>query len=232
MVSFLLVVFLGSFSTFLGLYFYRSINNRLTKLKKKEQAEQELEQKLLEYEGLQITERAIDLNTWIIPFDQLTIEREIVSTSGKTVLQGNWKGTIVAVKKVQLNESVDYMGESQELLLDKSLEREASILSRVRHPNILRFWGLCFTKTDQFLVTELFDYSLDSLIEDLRKNSFYLPTQVKIQILHDIACAMTYLHEFQPPILHRNIKPSIIMVSTDYGQVEILLNINIPSLAL
>ncbi|KAG2386850.1 hypothetical protein C9374_001885 [Naegleria lovaniensis] len=220
-ISFLLVVFIGSFSTLLGLYLYKSINHRLTKLKKKEQAEQELEQKLLEYEGLQINERAIDLNTWIIPFDQLTIEREIVNTSGKTILQGNWKGTIVAVKKVQLNESVDYMGESQELLLDKSLEREASIMSRVRHPNILRFWGLCFTKTDQFLVTELFDYSLDSLIEDLRKNTFYLPTQVKIQILHDIACAMTYLHEFQPPILHRNIKPSTIMLCDDikYGKV-------------
>ena len=207
-----LITLTGSMLTFIGMYAYRTITKRLDRLKSKVKAEQELEQKLLEYVGLQLND-TFDFKSYIIPFEQLTIDREIASSSGRKISQGSWKGTAVAIKKVQLTDSFDYHEDTKELDLDKTLEREASILSRVRHPNILRFWGLSFTQTDQFLVSELFTLSLDQIIEEARKGDLYIPIHSKVQILHDMSCSMTYLHEFDPPILHRNLKPSNIMVS-------------------
>jgi len=203
----------ASGATFSVMFAQNVIKKRLHKLRKKEQAEEELERKLLEYVGLQISDNTFDLKSWIIPFDQLIIDSEISEQDGKVILKGTWKGTNVAIKKVRLQESIEYIEENHELNLDKSLEREASILSRVRHPNIVRFWGLCFTHTDQFLITELFNHRLDKVIDDINKSKLYLPVQVKVQIMHDVACAMTYLHEFDPPILHRNLKTENIMVS-------------------
>ncbi|KAL9644574.1 hypothetical protein ABK040_015313 [Willaertia magna] len=221
----------GSTSTIIGMVSINRIKKRLKRLREKEEAEKQLESKLLQYSGLQINN--IDLKSWILPFEELVLSKQIVGEGiDGIIVKGKWKGIEVAVKKVKLqqkdDDEINLIEENNKLKdnlitintkegektfeIDKHLEREATILCRLRHPHILRFWGISFNDIDQFLITELLSSNLDRKIKECQKGKVYFPFIQKVNVLRNIANAMNYLHEFNPPIIHRDLKPSNILL--------------------
>lgn len=112
--------------------------------------------------------------------------------------------TSVALKQVTINLSSAYDTKAQEMA-QIAFEREAKILARVNHENIPHVKDY-FTEEDaQFLVMELVDG--DDLGKLLMQRKSPFPVATIIEWMDRILDALDYLHSQNPPVIHRDIKP-------------------------
>lgn len=138
-----------------------------------------------------------------LSFDEVEIEGPAIGEgSYGTVYKGEWRGLKVAVKKLKVQEGFMY----PEALLDE-LTREISIMSTLRHPNIINFIGASLVPDHLFLVTEFIP--LGNLGQYLN-NKNHIRTVLKIKIALDCARGMDFLHKCN--ILHRDLKPDNLLV--------------------
>eukprot|EP01052_Picozoa_sp_SAG31_P007580 SAG31_NODE_362_length_16904_cov_7.893218_17_plen_313_part_00 len=80
-----------------------------------------------------------------VQFADIKMGDQIGQGGQGTVFKAEWCGTAVAIKKV-------FAGHEDEA---KALQKEASILSSLRHPRIVLLVGACFSSQHIFLVSEL-----------------------------------------------------------------------------
>ena len=111
----------------------------------------------------------------------------------------------MAVKSLKLSgDEEDIQHEMEEF------EREVSLLSSVRHPNVVSFFGICQqSSTRQYMVVEYLEGgSLDSALHSKK-----LDFETKLNILTGVARGMSYLHGLKPKsIVHRDLKPGNILL--------------------
>ncbi|XP_019856701.1 PREDICTED: putative leucine-rich repeat-containing protein DDB_G0290503 isoform X1 [Amphimedon queenslandica] len=92
--------------------------------------------------------------------------------------------------------------------------RQMNIASKIRHPNLLQFIGAT-TEGNPIILTELMPTSLRKEIE-----TGGLAYHTKQSIILDVACALNYLHLFEPhPILHRGISSANVLLQPMGGGV-------------
>ena len=87
----------------------------------------------------------------------------------------------------------------------KYLKEELNLLKQLRHPNILLYIGGNITSQKKFLITEFCENgNLFGLLHG--KNVPNLEDNEKLNLALEIAQGMSYLHTFDPPIFHKNLK--------------------------
>ncbi|XP_019165194.1 PREDICTED: serine/threonine-protein kinase CDL1-like isoform X2 [Ipomoea nil] len=86
------------------------------------------------------------------------------------------------------------------------LLREVEILSSIKHPNIIQLVGYCYTQEIQAIV---FNLSRESLKQKLR----YMRWNERMRVAIGVARALEFLHSLTPPIIHRDVKSSNILLS-------------------
>jgi serine/threonine protein kinase len=119
--------------------------------------------------------------------------------------------TSVALKEVMINLTSNYDTKAQEMA-QLAFEREAKILARVNHENIPHVKDY-FTEEDaQFLVMELVDG--DDLGKLLMQRRSPFPVATIIEWTDRILDALEYLHSQNPPVIHRDIKPQNLKLTT------------------
>ena len=103
--------------------------------------------------------------------------------------------------------------------LSKQFEREAQLLARLRHPAMTRVIDH-FTESDgQFLVM---DYIAgEDLWEKLERNGGVFPVEDILKWADQLLDALDYLHSQDPPIIHRDIKPQNLKL-TSRNQIILL----------
>ena len=89
--------------------------------------------------------------------------------------------------------------------------RECEQSSRLRHPNIVPFFGIYDPPGARVpsLVMERLRCSLTSLLE----NNPMVPIGTKIWIIKDVALGLRYLHTRNPPIIHRDLSSNNVLLS-------------------
>jgi serine/threonine protein kinase len=135
---------------------------------------------------------------------ELKLGQQIGEGCFGTVFRGHCRGQEVAIKKLHVTEF------EQEVL--EEFKKEVSILTHLRHPNIIQLLGACTTQGHLAIVTEFCDAGdLSNLIQKVK-----LTYVQKCQMLRDVATAMNWLHESIPPVIHRDLKPSNLLVDKDF----------------
>lgn len=153
----------------------------------------------------------------------LKIEGEIGRGATGIILKGNWQGSPCAVKKVHklLRDTTPVQRNAMKISFEKECERSI----RLRHPNIVQFFGIYRPESreekieDGFfpsLVMELLHCSLTNLLESRENDAppTVLPMGLKLSLLCDVTRGLRYLHNHTPIILHRDLSTNNVLVSS------------------
>lgn len=123
--------------------------------------------------------------------------------SGKLHNDDQW----VAIKRIKHRADTDSI---------EQVMNEIKLLSSVSHPNLVRLLGCSIENGEQILVYEYMPNG--TLCQHLhRDRGSGLPWPVRLTIATETAKAIAYLHfEMNPPIYHRDIKSSNILLDYNY----------------
>ena len=107
----------------------------------------------------------------------------------------------------------------------EQFEKECKFLSSIRHPNIVLYLGTSQDPDTYFpvLLMELMEESLTQLLE---KTQYRFPVSTEVNICHDIALALSFLHSND--IIHRDLSSNnVLMIGeaqakvTDFGMARL-----------
>lgn len=120
-------------------------------------------------------------------------------------------GLVVAVKK--LHESLD--GGLGSTL--KGFTSEILILPEIRHRNIVKLHGFCSHPKHSFLVYEFLEGgSLRNILSNEKEAAEFHWTK-RINVIRGVSNALSYMHhDCSPPIIHRDISSSNVILDADY----------------
>ncbi|KAJ6798683.1 putative serine/threonine-protein kinase [Iris pallida] len=141
-----------------------------------------------------------------ILWEDLTIGEQIGQGSCGTVYHALWYGSDVAVKVFSKHEYSD------DLIF--CFRKEVSLMKRLRHPNILLFMGAVTSPERLCIVTEFLPRG--SLFRLLQRNTTKFDWRRRVHMALDIARGMNYLHRCNPPIIHRDLKSSNLLVDKNW----------------
>ncbi|DBA03928.1 TPA: hypothetical protein N0F65_010581 [Lagenidium giganteum] len=163
-----------------------------------------------------------ELIPYRLPQDELNILSELASGGYGVVYMARLYNEIVVVKKTKSKKS-DGATEVLRHFMD-----EIRLYARLDHPKIVRFVGIAWTNLiDLSLVLEYMpNGDLTSLLKANRSEpngrmkfnwfSEHAEPRCKALIALDVAEALVYLHSFQAPIIHRDLKAKNVLIGEDY----------------
>ncbi|KAG2679634.1 hypothetical protein I3760_11G059200 [Carya illinoinensis] len=152
----------------------------------------------------------VDISTLqIIMNEDLEELKELGSGTFGTVYHGKWRGTDVAIKRIKKSCFMGRSSEQERLTLE--FWREADILSKLHHPNVVAFYGVVQDGPGGTLAT-VTEYMVDgSLRHVLVRKDRYLDRRKRLIIAMDAAFGMEYLHSKN--IVHFDLKCDNLLVN-------------------
>ena len=107
----------------------------------------------------------------------------------------------------------------------RRFEQECQFLNTIRHPNVVQYLGM-YTDPDTGLPVLLMELMDDSLTHFLEAATQQIPYHIQVNICHDIAMALTFLHA--NGIVHRDLSSNnVLLISnvrakvTDFGMAKL-----------
>jgi serine/threonine protein kinase len=203
---------------------------------------------------IQSLQQELILKDVFVNYKEIKLEYKIGEGSFGVVYKAVFRGAQVAVKKMR---SPLFMELTQNDI--EEFRKEAYMMSRLRHPNIVLVMGISLVDQDP---VKLPTTSVDGLASPMNKNNkdvkmkkivciiteylekgsladiLYGPSRLPPDVLtyeriltcaHQAARGMLYLHSLSPPIMHRDLKSSNLVVDdhwvvkvTDFGMSRIV----------
>ncbi|KAM7521067.1 hypothetical protein LguiB_020029 [Lonicera macranthoides] len=139
--------------------------------------------------------------------DSFSDKRRLGTGAYGTVYSGKLhNGEWVAIKRIKHRSDTDSI---------EQVMNEIKLLSSVSHPNLVRLLGCTIEKDEQILVYEYMpNGTLCQHLHKERGNGLAWP--VRLTIATETAQAIAYLHSMNPPIYHRDIKSSNILLDFNF----------------
>lgn len=152
-----------------------------------------------------------------IPLDKLELDAVMSRGAYGEVYRGWYRGNPVAIK--MLHPSM-----RQEMTHISAFLQEIKIMATMDHPNIVQFVGVAWDA-----ITEVCAVSEFMAGGDLRAllGEFHTSKKprgfdfAKVKIAEEVAQALTYLHSFDPVVLHRDLKSRNILLSADQMSAKV-----------
>ncbi|EQC41022.1 TKL protein kinase [Saprolegnia diclina VS20] len=147
---------------------------------------------------------------WIHPQD-VVVSRKLPSSYMCTML-GHFRGDPVVVKMLNTEMDAGAIDTDRRYLV-----REICIMAKLKHPNIVTFYGFAYTNAvDLKCMTEFMaGGTLRALLNKPKRELTW--DNHKLTIALDVAKALAYLHGHSPCLLHRNIKASKVLLTPGLG---------------
>ena len=145
---------------------------------------------------------------WRVRREEITMEARLGAGAYGVVWAGMWRRNEVAIKQMATGKLTEDDTDT--------FFAEMQLLSELRHENIVRFLGACLEPASMAILFELCPGSLyDLLYKDADEQ---LPPQPHLlNMLREVALGMHYLHCFEPPVLHLDLKSANVLL--DYNGV-------------
>lgn len=180
----------------------------------------------------------------LVDFKQIELEEKIGEGAFGDVWKATFRGAQVAVKMIKTHMFMDISDDDME-----QIRKEAYLMSRLRHPNIVLIMGISFQTQTVTIPSEDDDSMIQKEKQTLCIITEYLNQGSLADILHGpsaidpeiwsyellLSCAlqaargMLYLHSHHPPVCHRDLKSSNLIVDdhwvvkvTDFGMSRIM----------
>ena len=152
-------------------------------------------------------------------YKELTLHLDDVRETGKKLGEGSYSevvevvfhGTACAAKRIHVVWDQQLGGKPEEFM------RVCEIWSRLRHPNVVQLLGLLpqpysgSATNLPTIVMEKMDCSVRHFVEAHSRES--VPLAVKVDILHQVAQGLAYLHGQRPSVVHRELSPNNILIN-------------------
>ena len=127
--------------------------------------------------------------------------------------------TVCAAKEIH-SVLIEDVGEAERRLTIDSFLRECRQCSMLRHPNVIQFLGVYYPTGAgganrmrlPVMVMEMVADSLTSFVEKHEK----IPVHIKYSIVHDVSLGLCYLHNHDPPIVHRDLSPNNVLLTAHH----------------
>ena len=137
------------------------------------------------------------------------------------VVEAKIPGAVCAVKKIHAYfEREDAMWVDREMVEEnrRKFVQECELMSRLRHPHIVQFLGVCMIPGSDTpaLVTELLLTDLHTMLLPAPRSTRkpHIPLGLKYSILNDVAQGLQFLHSQSPPIIHRDITATNVLLNS------------------
>jgi serine/threonine protein kinase len=154
----------------------------------------------------------------IINPQEIFLQRIIGEGTFGRVWSAKWRSASVAVKEFVFAQAAVAGKSSMQQEIVEEIIGEAGMMAILRHPNVLQLFGCSLTAQAIWIVSEL--CSLGSLRQLLDDNERSLPLEVRVSLALQVAEGMTYLHNQDPPIIHRDLKSHNIFVHETFTDTE------------
>ena len=127
--------------------------------------------------------------------------------------------TVCAAKEIH-SVLIEDVGETERRLTIESFLRECRQCSMLRHPNVIQFLGVYYppgagganSMRLPVMVMEMMVDSLTSFVDKHEK----IPVHIKYSIVHDVSLGLCYLHNHDPPIVHRDFSPNNVLLTAHH----------------
>ena len=129
--------------------------------------------------------------------------------------------TVCAAKEIH-SILIEDVGEAERRLTIDSFLRECRQCSMLRHPNVIQFLGVYYPPGTgvgganrmrlPMMVMEMMADSLTSFVEKHEK----IPVHIKYSIVLDVSLGLCYLHNYDPPIVHRDLSPNNVLLTAHH----------------
>ncbi|PIA61607.1 hypothetical protein AQUCO_00300847v1 [Aquilegia coerulea] len=114
---------------------------------------------------------------------------------------------VVAVKKLDKDSAQG----------DEEYFMEIRMLSNLDHPNLVKLIGFCAEGDEKLIVYEFMPLgSLNNHLHDLPSDKQPLDWNTRMKIAEGVAKGLEYLHKEMPPVIHRDLKSSNILLGPGY----------------
>lgn len=145
--------------------------------------------------------------------EELIFQEQIGAGSSAQVFKGKYMNTMVAIKQCLI---VDLLDDPL-----KELMAETTLMSSLRHPNVVQFVGASLKPPYFYIISEFCENgSLDRVAHhentrcvEIRKE---LNTISKLKMMYDCVLGMVYLSKQKPPIIHRDLKLANLLVDKNW----------------
>ena len=156
-------------------------------------------------------------------------------------------GASCAAKKIHdvlLRDSSSFTagGREQGERASEEFVRSCLLISRLRHPHLVLFLGVCFLPGSRLpaIVTEKLLTSLHDVLspDPPPPKPSHIPADLKCSVLHDVASGLSFLHSHTPPVTHGSLSATNVFVTdamvAKIGDIEMsqILSSSTPTLVL
>ncbi|KAL6047965.1 Serine/threonine protein kinase, catalytic domain containing protein, variant 2 [Balamuthia mandrillaris] len=167
---------------------------------------------------------------WMIDYSELEMLEQIGIGAYGAVYKANWKGSEVAVKMLNTNEAAllateeeknedgdeadPEKGETVSDTLKTAFIEEVSVMTELRHPNVVLFMAACTQPPNMCIVMEYMQ--LGSLYDVLHNELIpVIPFAKKVKMALQAARGLHFLHEGN--IIHRDVKSLNLLLDQDWN---------------
>ncbi|EJD54232.1 kinase-like protein [Auricularia subglabra TFB-10046 SS5] len=154
----------------------------------------------------------LTLNMPLLPVADLVFEARRVdpapihSSATAEVWRGTWLGdpnTVVAMKCLRVSMTPPNLKDVERF------HRQFTMLRDIRHPNIIKLFGVCYVETNAYFVFPWMEHG--NILAYLEQ----YPDADRMRMMLEVARGLAHLHAQHPPVVHRALQPSNVLVDKD-----------------
>ena len=154
----------------------------------------------------------------LIDPQEIFLQRIIGEGTFGRVWSAKWRSSKVAVKEFVFAQAAVAGRSSMQGEIIEEIIGEAGMMAILRHPNVLQLFGCSLTAQAIWIVSEL--CSLGSLRQLLDDNEQSLSLALRLNLALQVAEGMTYLHNQDTPIIHRDLKSHNIFIHETFTESD------------